>query len=131
MRENLRAVGNVCELRRLCVAEQQVDLVAEAPEFFLVQRCETGEVVLSLLGHAQQLPAAVGRVDAATDESGVFSAVDQLDDGVLLELKHVRNFSDGRGTIAGEATDCEQQLMLLRREPFVPSRVLRKAEKDA
>ncbi|MEY2473410.1 MAG: hypothetical protein QOK28_2739 [Actinomycetota bacterium] len=96
-----------------------------------MQRSETCQVLLAACGDGQQLSAAVTRVSLAVDQTGVFGAVYELSDGVRLELQHVRDFSDGRGTAIGEATNRQQQLVLLRREPFVPSRVLREPEKDA
>ncbi len=66
--------------------------------------------------------SAVGFGLPADDQAGFDEAVDQFDRAVVLDQEAVCQRTDGRVFLAGETLDCQQRLVLARRQPAIARR---------
>ncbi|MEY2432786.1 MAG: hypothetical protein QOC92_2511 [Acidimicrobiaceae bacterium] len=78
----------------------------------------------------ESLAPAIVNIGVTAHQLGRDRTIDQLDDGVMLQLEVVRDVTDGRRLIRWVPTHRQQELVLTRRQPLLAGGVLREPEKD-
>lgn len=111
--------------------QQHAGLVAEAAELGLVRRRKGGQLASAPGRQHEALASAVCRVDAGPDQTGIDGAPDELDDGVVPQLQQLGHVADSGLVVSGEASDGEEELVLVGRQPLAAGGVLREPQEHA
>ena len=97
--------------------EGGAELRAKAPQLVSVRGRQPSELAPTRRREREPVAPAIVLVDPPRDETGLDRPIDELDDAVVLQLERSRDVTDRGSVDAGCATDGEQQLMLVRRDP--------------
>lgn len=87
------------------------------------------KLLLALAGQFHQDTPAIVVIDKPPQQSEFGHAANQLDGGVMPDVKEFRQIPDGDGLGTGRPLDGEKRLVLLRGQPGLPGRGLAKRKK--